>query len=52
MLSIKECKEILGNEVTNLSDEDIMQIREWHSNMADILIRAMEIRDAKNEIDN
>ena len=42
MLTIKECREILDNEATGLTDEEIIQIREWLSNMADILIESSE----------
>ena len=42
MLTIKQCREILGNEAKGLTDNDIIQIREWLSDMADILIESME----------
>jgi hypothetical protein len=48
MLTVKECKEILGNEAEYLTDDDIIQIREWLSMMADVLIDSLE----KNENDN
>lgn len=42
MLTAKECKNILGNEAEGLSDDEIREIREWLSNMADILIESKE----------
>lgn len=42
MLTIKECREILGKEALNLKDEDIIQIRDLLSNMADIIIESIE----------
>jgi hypothetical protein len=42
MLTVKECKEILENEAEGLTDEEIIQIREWITIMADIAIDSME----------
>lgn len=42
MLTVNECKQILGTEATGLTDDDIILIREWLSNMADIAIDSME----------
>jgi hypothetical protein len=49
MLTIKECKEILNNEAEGLTEDDIIQIREWLSNMADVLIESMENSQAENK---
>jgi hypothetical protein len=42
MLTIKECKEILNNEAEVLTEDDIIEIREWLSTMADVLIESIE----------
>ncbi len=42
MLTVKQCKEILENEAEGLTDDDVIQIREWLSNMADLLIESIE----------
>ena len=47
MLTVNECRQILGSEAEGLTDETIIQIREWLSNMADILIDSTEKPDAK-----
>ena len=49
MLTIKECKEILNNEAEGLTEDDIIEIREWLSNMADVLIELMENSQAENK---
>lgn len=49
MLTIKECTEILNNEAEGLTEDDIIQIREWLSNMADVLIESMENSQAENK---
>jgi len=49
MLTIKECKEILNNEAEGLTEDDIIEIREWLSNMADVLIESMENSQAENK---
>jgi hypothetical protein len=41
MLTINECRKILGNEAIGLTDEEIILIREWLSIMADIVIESM-----------
>jgi hypothetical protein len=38
MLTVKQCREILDKEAVGLTDEDIIQIREWLSDLADMLI--------------
>ena len=45
MLTINECRKILGNEAVGLTDDDIMLIREWLSNMADIAIESLESKN-------
>jgi len=42
MLTVKECRKILDNEAEGLSDEEVIAIRDWLSNMADILIDSLE----------
>ena len=42
MLTVKQCNEILENEAEGLTDDDVIQIREWLSNMADLLIESIE----------
>jgi hypothetical protein len=41
VLTINECRKILGNEAEGLTDEDIILVREWLSNMADIAIESL-----------
>lgn len=50
MLTIKECREILKQDAEGLTDEEIIQIREWLSMMADFAIEIVE-RSA-SEIEN
>lgn len=47
MLTIKECKRILDNEAMGLTDEEIILIRDWLSNLADFAIESM---DKTNEL--
>jgi hypothetical protein len=42
MLTIKECREILKQDAEGLTDEEIIQIREWLSMMADCAIEILE----------
>ncbi|MCF8429174.1 MAG: hypothetical protein K9G64_03495 [Bacteroidia bacterium] len=49
MLTIKECKEILNNEAEGLTEDDIIEIREWLSTMADVLIESIENSQAENK---
>jgi hypothetical protein len=42
MLTVKECREILEKEADGLTDEEVIQIREWLSMMADIVIESVE----------
>ncbi len=42
VISLTKCKEILGNEANDLTDEEIILIREWLIIMADIAIESLE----------
>jgi hypothetical protein len=42
MLTIKECREILKEDAQELTDEQIIEVREWLSMMADIIIEQVE----------
>lgn len=42
MLTIKECKGILDNEAIGLTDEEIILIRDWLSNLADFAIDSLD----------
>jgi len=42
MLTIKECREILEQDAEGLTDEEVIQIRDWLSMMADIAIESVE----------
>ena len=43
MLTIKECREILQDDAKELNDEQIIEVREWLTMMADIIIEQVEI---------
>lgn len=43
MLTIKECRDILQVDAKELSDEQIIEVREWLSMMADIIIERIEV---------
>jgi hypothetical protein len=47
MLSIKECKEILGNEAKELTDQEILEMRDFISILAEILIESTLEKDFK-----
>ena len=49
MLSIKTCREILGKEYDDLSDEEIIEIRDFLSMMADIAIDNIERKEMENK---
>jgi len=42
MLTIKECREILEQDAEGLTDEEVIQMRDWLSMMADIAIESVE----------
>lgn len=42
MLTLNECKKILGIEATGKTDEQILQIRDWLYHMADTALDACE----------
>lgn len=48
MLTIKECREILQDDAKELNDEQIIEVREWLTIMADIIIEQVEIDHLKN----
>jgi hypothetical protein len=41
VLSVQRCRQILGDEATNLSDQDIERLREAMGVLADVAIAAM-----------
>ena len=49
MLTVKECREILKQDAEGLTDEEIIQIREWLSMMADFAIEIVERSRAEKE---
>ena len=50
MLTVKECREILEQDAEGLTDEEVIQIRDWLSMMADIAIESVEKSRAEKEI--
>ncbi len=59
-LSLVECKKILNTDGLNYTDEEVLKIRDWLYQMADIAIYAIdknanaviEIAETTNEINN
>jgi hypothetical protein len=59
-LSLIECKKILNTDGLNYTDEEVLKIRDWLYQMADIAIYAIdknantvvETAEIKNEINN
>lgn len=49
MLTVKECREILKQDAEGLTDEEVIQIREWLSMMADFAIDIVERSRAEKE---
>ena len=49
MLTLKECREILEQDAEGLTDEEVIQIRDWLSMMADIAIELVEKSRAEKE---
>ena len=49
MLTVKECREILEQDAEGLTDEEVIQIRDWLSMMADIAIESVEKSRAEKE---
>lgn len=49
MLTLKQCKEILQNDAEGLTDEEIIEMRDWLSNMADILIDSLDKIEAEKK---
>ena len=49
MLTVKECREILEQDAEGLTDEEVIQIRDWLSMMADIAIKSVEKSRAEKE---
>ena len=49
MLTVKECREILEHDAEGLTDEEVIQIRDWLSMMADIAIESVEKSRAEKE---
>jgi hypothetical protein len=42
MLTLKECKEILADEAKHLTDQEIIEMRNWLTIMAEIIIESTE----------
>ena len=49
MLTVKECREILEQDAEGLTDEEVIQVRDWLSMMADIAIESVEKSRAEKE---
>jgi hypothetical protein len=49
MLTVKECREILEQDAEGLTDEEVIQIRDWLSMMADIAIESVAKSRAEKE---
>ena len=49
MLTIKECREILKLDENELSDQHIIEIRDWLMMMADIVLEQVEKEYLKNK---
>jgi hypothetical protein len=52
MLTVKQCREILGKEYEKETDEMIIEIRDFLSMMADIAIDNIERKELENKKDN
>jgi hypothetical protein len=52
MLTLKVCKEILAKDAVDLTDEEIISIREWLSTAAEMLMESTEIQNQKSEKKN
>jgi hypothetical protein len=42
MLTLKECKEILADEAKKLTDQEILEMRDWLSVLAEIIVQSVE----------
>ena len=42
MLTLKECKEILADDAKKLTDQEILEIRDWLSVLAEIMLQSVE----------
>ena len=49
MLTVNQCRDYLEKDAEGLKDEEIIEIRDWLSNMADILIESMEKLEAERK---
>jgi hypothetical protein len=38
MLTLKQCKELLGKEAKELTDQEIIEMRNWLSDFAEIIM--------------
>jgi predicted house-cleaning noncanonical NTP pyrophosphatase (MazG superfamily) len=45
MLTLKQCKEILSKEADGLTDNEILEIRDWLSVFAEIIIESTDFSD-------
>jgi hypothetical protein len=42
MLTLKQCKEILADEAKKLTDQEIIEMRDWLTLLAEIIIESTE----------
>jgi hypothetical protein len=42
MLTLKQCKEILADEAKKLTDQEITEMRDWLSVLAEVIIQSVE----------
>ena len=45
MLTLKKCKEILSTEANGLTDNEILEMRDWLSVFADMLIESTDFSE-------
>jgi hypothetical protein len=49
MLTIKECRAILKQDAEGLTDEEVIEIRDWLSMLSNMVIEVIEQSQSKNE---
>jgi len=45
MLTLNQCKEILADEAKKLTDQEILEMRDWLSVLAEIIIQSIENKE-------
>ena len=45
MLTLKQCKEILSDEAKGLTDNEILEMRDWLSVFAELIIESTDFSD-------